>query len=368
MKKKILLFSLVTCCIFAFYSCGLYNESMHNNRLKIIEQEHEDCLKSAQTEEEKKNCNEDYEAKIKTEEDNWKRYDFKASLQKYKNFQEYVLLQWGYSSNEAKSIADNLAKETKKEKKNSGFTFDEHSDYSIAIDELLQKGYSDKKAIAIFNRAINQKQCSMQTKDVLQQYYEGVMYANQDCIEKGTNLSEKNSKILFPISNCLYLGDRVQGVVNDVLKDLGCEEKVIETIDKEPKKEKPIEDKPKIPTDDNYNTEKKSIDNLIISGYALNKATLSQNQQTELDKAVKFLKKYPNAKITIFGHTCNIGTEENNYTVGSRRAEQAKEYLMNKGISSQRINIESKATKETISDNDTEKGRLQNRRISFKIN
>lgn len=122
------------------------------------------------------------------------------------------------------------------------------------------------------------------------------------------------------------------------------------------------------PEEDPYETELKEISNTAISRYGYLGHKLTDEQKSELDKIVTFMNKWPNAKVTIVGHTCSIGKHEDNLRLGLRRAHQAKLYLMEQGIDENRISEESMAAESPCADNDTEEGRLQNRRITFVIN
>src|SRR5262249_15051354 len=52
-----------------------------------------------------------------------------------------------------------------------------------------------------------------------------------------------------------------------------------------------------------------------------------------LDEAVRTLQQDPTLRITIEGHTCNIGTAEYNLALGERRASAVRDYLTSRGIS-----------------------------------
>ncbi|MBR5082681.1 MAG: OmpA family protein, partial [Bacteroidales bacterium] len=114
-----------------------------------------------------------------------------------------------------------------------------------------------------------------------------------------------------------------------------------------------------------YQLESNELSNYSISQYKLDKVKLTSEQKNELDKVISFMKKWPNAKITIVGHTCSIGSNMVNNRVGLNRAHQAKLYMVSHGIDESRIEELSKAASELVTGNDTEKGRLQNRRITF---
>ena len=102
-----------------------------------------------------------------------------------------------------------------------------------------------------------------------------------------------------------------------------------------------------------------------ISHYTLSQTTQTTEQQTAMDAKVEILKKHPDWNIRITGHTCDLGTEETNNTLGLQRAESAKAYLIAKGIDAKRIiSIEGKRDTVWVGDiNDkSEENRKNNRR------
>lgn len=110
-----------------------------------------------------------------------------------------------------------------------------------------------------------------------------------------------------------------------------------------------------------------SINALDIDKFSFDCTELSENQKGELDAIISVLNDYPDAKLTITGHTCSIGTKTANEHVGLRRAESAKDYLIENGISAERISTISAGDKEPIVANDTPSNRTLNRRITFNI-
>jgi len=73
------------------------------------------------------------------------------------------------------------------------------------------------------------------------------------------------------------------------------------------------------------------------------------------------------ADILITGHTDNTGDPDKNITLGQRRADFVKSYLVTNGISGQHIKTLSKGQSAPIVDNDTEEGRSKNRRVEITI-
>ena len=111
----------------------------------------------------------------------------------------------------------------------------------------------------------------------------------------------------------------------------------------------------------------KKIEATIVDLYKFNSFELSEEQKIALDEVVNVMKESKELNITIYGHTCNIGSDKANYNIGMRRAEVAKAYLLGKGIDKNRIKIESKGDLEPLMPNVDKDSREKNRRITFKV-
>lgn len=97
------------------------------------------------------------------------------------------------------------------------------------------------------------------------------------------------------------------------------------------------------------------------------KETLREASFPELNRLVTLLESYPNMKIEIGGHTDNVGSLKFNTDLSETRAKSVVEYLISKGIKSDRLNYKGYAYLQPIDTNDTEDGRQQNRRVEFKV-
>jgi outer membrane protein OmpA-like peptidoglycan-associated protein len=87
----------------------------------------------------------------------------------------------------------------------------------------------------------------------------------------------------------------------------------------------------------------------------------------ELDKLVAFLTKNPNLKIELGGHTDNVGDKKMNQVLSDNRAKAVYSYLVQKGISKERLTTKGYGDTLPIATNDTEEGRAENRRTEFKV-
>ncbi|MDI1232973.1 MAG: OmpA family protein [bacterium] len=86
-----------------------------------------------------------------------------------------------------------------------------------------------------------------------------------------------------------------------------------------------------------------------------------------LDSLVGLMRTYPTMVVEISGHTDNKGTVKNNETLSVNRAFAVVTYLMDLGIEEDRLNYKGMGQKAPIDSNATEAGRLNNRRVEFKI-
>ena len=64
---------------------------------------------------------------------------------------------------------------------------------------------------------------------------------------------------------------------------------------------------------------------------------LSPTATATLDKQAAWLNQYKRYNFTVEGHADERGTREYNFALGSRRAENVKNYLMSKGVSGSRM-------------------------------
>ncbi len=80
------------------------------------------------------------------------------------------------------------------------------------------------------------------------------------------------------------------------------------------------------------------------------------------------LKNDPDKKVTILGHTDNVGSSRDNFDQGLKKSRQIKWYLTaRRGISRRKITATSRGEEEPIASNKTRAGRLKNNRIEIII-
>jgi outer membrane protein OmpA-like peptidoglycan-associated protein len=116
-------------------------------------------------------------------------------------------------------------------------------------------------------------------------------------------------------------------------------------------------------------TKKETIPESMLIYFAFDKSEFNTGNITDkyLNESHKFLDQNQMAKVTVTGHTDAVGSDKYNQALGLRRAQSVKAYFENKGISANRIVVESRGKKEPADNNSTTTGRAKNRRTVITI-
>lgn len=95
------------------------------------------------------------------------------------------------------------------------------------------------------------------------------------------------------------------------------------------------------------------------------KADIKPELRPILDKFATGLKGNPAATVRIIGHTDNTGTDAINNPLSVNRAASTRDYLVMRGVASDRIAIDGRGSHEPIAPNDTAANRAKNRRVEI---
>jgi len=101
--------------------------------------------------------------------------------------------------------------------------------------------------------------------------------------------------------------------------------------------------------------------------FAVNSAVLHADGKKELDKLADFLNTHSTIKIRLDGYTDASGNDKINIPLSQKRAASAKDYLVSKGISADRIETEGHGSADPVADNGTKEGKARNRRIEVTV-
>lgn len=101
--------------------------------------------------------------------------------------------------------------------------------------------------------------------------------------------------------------------------------------------------------------------------FDLGKATIKTESEKVLNDIIEILNEYPNARFTIEGHTDSSGSNSLNQRLSEERAGAVKVYLIEHGISSNRLESKGYGEDNPIASNATRAGRAQNRRVEINL-
>jgi OOP family OmpA-OmpF porin len=92
---------------------------------------------------------------------------------------------------------------------------------------------------------------------------------------------------------------------------------------------------------------------------------LKEDSRPTLDRIVATLKKHPDWRLTIEGHTDSTSTPEHNKSLSERRAVALKNYLQASGIDPSRLTTVGYGSTKPVAGNETPVGRAMNRRVEL---
>jgi outer membrane protein OmpA-like peptidoglycan-associated protein len=101
--------------------------------------------------------------------------------------------------------------------------------------------------------------------------------------------------------------------------------------------------------------------------FAFDKSNLSDDAKISLNKLVTVLDYYSETNIEVQGHTDSKGSIAYNQNLSEQRAVAVSRYLSGEGITVKRLNIIGFGEKQPKYTNETDNGRMENRRVEFLI-
>jgi peptidoglycan-associated lipoprotein len=101
--------------------------------------------------------------------------------------------------------------------------------------------------------------------------------------------------------------------------------------------------------------------------FEFDSSALRPDAQDTLVQKAAYLRANPNVSVTVEGHCDERGTEAYNMALGERRAQSAKDFLVNLGIASNRLSIISYGEERPIDPGQNEAAWAKNRRAHFAI-
>jgi outer membrane protein OmpA-like peptidoglycan-associated protein len=101
--------------------------------------------------------------------------------------------------------------------------------------------------------------------------------------------------------------------------------------------------------------------------FEFNKAILTKDSERILWRAYNAMVANPDVRVVITGHTDNVGGQKSNQVLSLKRAQAVKNWLVKKGIASNRMRTVGRGLNEPVASNETDEGRAENRRMEFYV-
>lgn len=101
--------------------------------------------------------------------------------------------------------------------------------------------------------------------------------------------------------------------------------------------------------------------------YTFDSHSLLEPAKQQLDQNAEWLRAHPGVAIQIEGHCDTRGTADYNYALGQRRADTARDYLIQKGIDPGRLHTISYGADRPDDPSNSDLAHARNRRVQFLI-
>jgi OmpA-OmpF porin, OOP family len=103
----------------------------------------------------------------------------------------------------------------------------------------------------------------------------------------------------------------------------------------------------------------------LYINYETGKSDIKPESQSIVDQIVEMLRQNKELKISIEGHTNNVGDNNSNQTLSENRAKAVMNALIARGIEKSRLSYKGCGSSKPIADNATEEGKAKNRRVDI---
>ena len=103
----------------------------------------------------------------------------------------------------------------------------------------------------------------------------------------------------------------------------------------------------------------------LYINFETGKSEIKPESKPIIDQICEMLKQNAGLKISIEGHTDNIGAEKSNQILSESRAKSVMNALVSKGINVSRLQYKGWGQTKPVADNNTEEGKAKNRRVEI---
>ena len=99
--------------------------------------------------------------------------------------------------------------------------------------------------------------------------------------------------------------------------------------------------------------------------FEVGRSDINPNFRSILDTFASGLVNNPKATVKIIGHTDSTGSDSVNNPLSLNRAASVRDYLSTRGVSSNRVSIEGRGSREPLVANDSNANKAKNRRVEI---
>jgi OmpA-OmpF porin, OOP family len=103
----------------------------------------------------------------------------------------------------------------------------------------------------------------------------------------------------------------------------------------------------------------------LYINFETGKSTIKPESESVIAEIAAMLKQNPNLKVSVEGHTDNVGNLQSNQTLSESRANAVMKALVAQGVDASRMKYKGWGQTKPIGSNDTEEGRAKNRRVEI---
>lgn len=103
----------------------------------------------------------------------------------------------------------------------------------------------------------------------------------------------------------------------------------------------------------------------LYINFDFGKSIIRNESKPVIEQIVQMLKNNPDLKLSVEGHTDNVGTPASNKTLSEQRAKSVVAAIVDQGINADRLNPSGYGQDKPVGDNNTEEGRAKNRRVEL---
>lgn len=105
----------------------------------------------------------------------------------------------------------------------------------------------------------------------------------------------------------------------------------------------------------------------LLVFFDYDKSDLKDESIPELERVIEFMKDNPEMKVSMEGHTDDVGSDDYNDKLSLRRSESVKKYITDGGVDASRISTKGHGKRKPLTKGTTDEARAQNRRVEMII-